>query len=96
MRRSLDLTSGLLMAESVATAMAAELGREEAKRVVDAACRRAVDSGRPLRDELIGDEAVGDVLGVGGVEGALEPLGYLGSAEAFVDRALDRYGADRT
>jgi 3-carboxy-cis,cis-muconate cycloisomerase len=96
MRRSLDLTSGMLMAESLTTAMAEQIGRDEAKRVVEAACRRAVDSGKPLRDEFVGDEVVSDVLGPDRVERALDPLGYLGSAEAFVDRALDRYGRGRT
>jgi 3-carboxy-cis,cis-muconate cycloisomerase len=95
MRRSLDMTGGMLMAESVATAMAGQVGRDEAKRIVEAACRRAVDSGRTLRDELVGDEVVTDVLGIDGVERALDPFGYLGSAEAFIDRALDRYGEDR-
>jgi 3-carboxy-cis,cis-muconate cycloisomerase len=96
MRRSLDLTGGLLMAESVTTAIAGQVGRDEAKRIVEAACRRAVDSGRPLRDELVADEVVSGMLGPDGVEQALDPLGYLGSAEAFVDRALERYGEDRT
>jgi 3-carboxy-cis,cis-muconate cycloisomerase len=96
MRQSLDLTGGLLMAESVTMAMAGQVGRDEAKRIVEAACRRAVDSGTPLRDELVGDEVVSEVLGAGGVERALDPLAYLGSAEAFVDRALERYGEDRT
>jgi 3-carboxy-cis,cis-muconate cycloisomerase len=94
MRRSLDLTGGLLMAESVTMAMAGQVGRDEAKRIVEAACRRAVDSGKPLREELVVDEVVSEVLGADGVERALDPLGYLGSAEAFVDRALDRYGED--
>jgi 3-carboxy-cis,cis-muconate cycloisomerase len=96
MRRSLELTGGLLMAESVTTAMAGQVGRDEAKRIVEAACRRAVDSGKPLRDELVGDDVVSEVLGADGVDQALDPGGYLGSAEAFVDRALDRYGEDRT
>jgi 3-carboxy-cis,cis-muconate cycloisomerase len=96
MRRNLDLTGGMLMAESVTMAIAGRIGRPEAKRVVAAACRRAVDAGRPLRDELLGDEVVSDLLGPDGIDRALDPLGYLGSAEAFVDRALARYGKDGT
>jgi 3-carboxy-cis,cis-muconate cycloisomerase len=96
MRRNLDLTGGLPMAESVAMAMAGRIGRERAKDVTDAACRRAVEAGRPLRDELLGDEVVSDVLGPDGIERALDPLLYLGSADAFVDRALARYAEDRT
>jgi 3-carboxy-cis,cis-muconate cycloisomerase len=62
----------------------------------DAACRRAVEAGRPLRDELLGDEVVRDLLGPDGIEQALDPLRYLGSADAFVDRALARYAGDGT
>ena len=65
--------------------------------IADATSDRAwLQARRPLRDELIADEVVCGVLGVEGVERALDPLGYLGSAEAFVYRALDRYGADGT
>jgi 3-carboxy-cis,cis-muconate cycloisomerase len=96
MRQSLEVTGGLLMAESVTTAIAGQVGRDEAKRIVEAACRRAVDSGTPLRDELVGDEVVSEVLGADGVDRALDPLGYLGSAEAFVERALARYAKDET
>jgi 3-carboxy-cis,cis-muconate cycloisomerase len=84
------------MAESVAMAMAGRIGRERAKDVTDAACRRAVESDRPLRDELLGDEVVRDLLGPDGIERALDPLRYLGSADAFVDRALARYAEDGT
>jgi 3-carboxy-cis,cis-muconate cycloisomerase len=62
----------------------------------DAACRRAVEAGRPLRDELLGDEVVRDLLCPDGIEQALDPLRYLGSADAFVDRALARYAGDGT
>jgi 3-carboxy-cis,cis-muconate cycloisomerase len=94
MRRNLDLTGGLLMAESVAMAMAGRIGRERAKDATEAACRRAVEAGRPLRDELLRDELVMDLLGADGIDEALDPLRYLGSADAFVDRALARYAED--
>jgi 3-carboxy-cis,cis-muconate cycloisomerase len=96
MRRNLDLTGGLLMAESVAMAMAGRIGRERAKDVTDAACRRAVEAGRPLGDELLEDEVVRDLLDPDRIERALDPLRYLGSADAFVDRALARYAEDGT
>jgi 3-carboxy-cis,cis-muconate cycloisomerase len=94
MRRNLDLTGGLVMAESVTMAMARQIGRGEAKRIVDAASRRAVDAGRQLRDELLEDGAVTELLGTEGIERAVDPLAYLGSADAFIDRALTRYRED--
>jgi 3-carboxy-cis,cis-muconate cycloisomerase len=96
MRRNLDLTGGLLMAESVTMAMAGQLARGEAKRIVDAASAQAADSGRPFRELLLEDETVNELLGVEGIDRALDPLAYLGSAGAFIDRALERYGKDGT
>jgi adenylosuccinate lyase len=56
---------------------------------VEAAATRAVEAGRPLRDELVDDEAV--ALSPEEIDRALDPERYLGSAEAFVDRALERW-----
>jgi 3-carboxy-cis,cis-muconate cycloisomerase len=95
MRRNLDLTGGLLMAESVTMAIAGQTGRGEAKRIVGAASGRAADSGRPFRDVLMEDETVSELLGPEGIDRALDPEAYLGSAEAFIDRALERYGEGR-
>jgi 3-carboxy-cis,cis-muconate cycloisomerase len=86
MRANLDLTGGLLLSEAVVTA----LGSGDAKAVVTAAARRAADSGRPLRIELIEDDAVS--LSEEEIDRALDPAAYLGSAEALVDRALEAHG----
>jgi 3-carboxy-cis,cis-muconate cycloisomerase len=89
MRANLELTGGLLMTEAVSTALADTIGHSEAKAVVGAAARRAADSGRPLRDVLIEDDAV--TLSEAEIDGALDPAAYLGSAGAFVDRALEAH-----
>jgi 3-carboxy-cis,cis-muconate cycloisomerase len=86
MRANLELTGGLLLAEAVSTLLSERLGRAEAKRVVGAACARAAEAGRPLRDELSDDPEI-DLSGEE-IDRALDPAGYLGSAEAFVERAL--------
>lgn len=92
MTRNLELTGGLLMAESVTMAIAGQTGRGEAKRIVDAASALAADSGRPFREVLMEDDRVSELLGPEGIDRALDPLAYLGSADAFIDRALERYG----
>jgi 3-carboxy-cis,cis-muconate cycloisomerase len=91
MRANLDATGGLIMAEAVAFVLAERIGLPEAQRLVGAACRRAVDSGRPLRDELADDPAVTGQLSPEEIDAALDPTSYVGSAAAFVDRALTRY-----
>jgi 3-carboxy-cis,cis-muconate cycloisomerase len=94
MAENLAITNGLLMAESVMMAMAGNMGRLRAKETVEAACRRAVDSGRGLGEVLQEDEAALDALGVDGIDEALDPSRYVGSAETFVDRALARYASE--
>jgi 3-carboxy-cis,cis-muconate cycloisomerase len=86
MRANLEATGGLALAESVSTLLAERLGRGEAKRVVGEAARRAAAAERPLRDELVDDRAI--ELSAEEIDRALDPAAYLGSAEAFVDRAL--------
>jgi 3-carboxy-cis,cis-muconate cycloisomerase len=92
MRENLGATGGVLMAESVATALAERVGQGRARELVDGAASRALDAGGSLRDELISDEAVSAELSEQEIDQALDPAGYLGSADSFIDRALSRYG----
>jgi len=85
MRANLDATNGLIMTERITFLLAERLGRFEAQELVAEACA----SGRPLRDALLADSRTG--LTPADLDTALDPTGYLGSAEAFVDRALDLY-----
>ncbi len=96
MRRNLDITGGLLLAEHVTTIAAEKLGRLEAHDLVKKASHRALDQGRPLREELLEDTKLGQVLSEGDIDVALDPERYLGSAEKFVDRALDLYHKEVT
>jgi len=94
MRANLDATGGLIMAEAVAFVLADRIRLPEAQRLVGAACRRAVESGRPLRDELAADPAVAAELSAAEIDAALDPTRYAGSAAAFVERALARFRGD--
>jgi 3-carboxy-cis,cis-muconate cycloisomerase len=85
MEQNLELTGGLIVTERVALA----LGGGDANDVVRDAVLRASKSGRTFADELQADERVD--LSEGELAAALDPRTYLGSAEAFVDRALALY-----
>jgi 3-carboxy-cis,cis-muconate cycloisomerase len=88
MRRNLEATGGLVMAEAVGTALLETgLGRDEAHALVGEAAGR----GGSFRDALLEEPRIAGALGEGGVDAALDPASYLGSAGAFVDRALDRW-----
>jgi 3-carboxy-cis,cis-muconate cycloisomerase len=91
MRENLDASGGVLMAESVVTALAGRIGQRRARELVDAASARSIDSGNHFRDELIADEGVGRALSREEIDRALDPAAYLGSTDAFIDRALSRY-----
>ena len=93
MRRNLDATGGLVLAERISFLLPARLGRGEAQEVVRGAADRAAASGTSFRDELLADPRTG--LDPSELEAALDPAGYLGSAGALVDRALALYEESR-
>lgn len=95
MRANLDATGGMLLAENVTTLVAEKLGRLRAHDLVQAACRRALEGDRHLREALREDEVLREVLSEGEVDAALDPAGYLGSTGAFVDRALKLYREEK-
>ena len=91
MRANLDLSGGLIMAESLTMALAPHLGRPEAQRLVRAACDRAIRSGEDLRQAALADTQVRSFLSPEEIDHALDPGRYLGSTHAFIDRALQVY-----
>lgn len=91
MLENLNATGGLLLAENVTTVVARHLGRLEAHDLVEEASHRALEGGKPLREELLSDPSLGEVLSEEEIDEALDPAGYLGSAGEFVDRALKLY-----
>jgi 3-carboxy-cis,cis-muconate cycloisomerase len=93
MRANLDLTGGLLMTESVVTALTPSMGRGAAQELVEDAAGRAVREGRAVRDVLLDLPEVASELGEQGVDAALAPEGYLGVAGELIDRALTAHGA---
>jgi 3-carboxy-cis,cis-muconate cycloisomerase len=88
MRANLDATGGLLMTESVVTALTPSLGRAAAQELVENAARKALDEGRPVRDLLAGMPEVSGSIGEHGLNEALAPESYLGAASDLIDRAL--------
>ena len=88
MRANLEITRGLVFAEAVQTALAPAMGRDAAHSLVAGACRRAVAEGRHLRDILESDANVAHHLDAQALGRLFDPHAYLGSARAFVARAL--------
>ena len=88
MLHNLNASGGFLMAESVMMGLAQYTGRQEAHKCVSAAVRRAVDTGRTLREELLADAAVMKHLTKTDVDRLLHPGHYLGCAAEMIDAVL--------
>jgi len=93
MRANLDLSGGLMMAEALTLALAAQLGRSEARRIVQAACDQARAAGRSLHQAAHADPRISAAMSFDTIDHALDPTAYLGSADALIDRALASYRA---
>lgn len=94
MRENLTATGGLILAENVTTVLTEALGRLEAHDLVKAACGRVARNGTELKEELISVPAISQAVSEAELDAALDPGNYLGSAVAFVERALDLYSKE--
>ncbi len=94
MRANLDAGSGLAMAEHVTTALSASLGRLAAHKLVEAAAASALATGRPFGEALARNAGVASHLNRAEIDRLLDPSGYLGSADLFVERALEAHATD--
>jgi 3-carboxy-cis,cis-muconate cycloisomerase len=88
MRANLELTDGLIMAESLATALGEQLGRARAQDLVGEASKRALAEGRSLADAAADSPEIQGALGAEGIAHALDPAAYLGSTDELIDRAI--------
>jgi 3-carboxy-cis,cis-muconate cycloisomerase len=88
MRANLDITRGLIMAESVTMALAERIGKREAHHLVEAAGKKAVADKKDLRDVLAQDPAVTTHLDAGKLAALFEPTAYQGVSQPLIDRLL--------
>ena len=91
MRANVDRTGGLVMAEAVAARLASVVGRLAAHDIVTRCADRAADDDVAFADVLLDDPDVTRHLAADEVKAALEPAGWLGSAGAMVDRAVEAH-----
>ncbi|MEU4199966.1 3-carboxy-cis,cis-muconate cycloisomerase [Streptomyces sp. NPDC026294] len=100
MRAHLAAAGGLVVAERLAAALGAHLGRDTAKRLLTEVSRRAADEGTGLAETL--DRALREdhpdaaaAFPAARLRELADPAAYTGSAGALVDRALRRSGTHR-
>jgi len=92
MRRNLDATGGLIVAEAVMMGLAPHLGREAAHHAVKHGCDRALAEGMSLADALMAEPEVTARLDRAAIDALTDPAAYLGSADAFISRVLEHAG----
>lgn len=88
MRRNLDLTGGLIVAEAVMMALAPHTGRGAAHDLVYDCCRAALEKRTPLIDQLRQSPGIISHFDEAGLQRLVDPANYLGTAGDMVDRML--------
>ena len=91
MKRNLDSTRGLIVAEAVMMGLAPALGRQTAHDEVYAACRDAAERRDALLDALLRRSVISSALPREQFAALCEPANYLGTAGVMVDRVLARH-----
>jgi len=89
MRRNLEATHGLIFAEAVTMALGSHISKSSARKLLDAASKKARESGKHLREVLAQERAVTEVLSPAELDRLFAPENYLGVAEKWVDRVID-------
>jgi len=96
MASNLAQGGGVVMSESVMMGLASHTGRQRAHELVARVAADAVNSGREFSAVLKTDPEISRHLSETDIDAALNPIGYLGSADALVDRAIAAYRSDFT
>jgi 3-carboxy-cis,cis-muconate cycloisomerase len=93
MGSNLEMSRGLVMAEALAMALAPSVGKHEAHQILAAASRRATEQDADLRSIAAKDSQILAHLSPDALDQIFDPLSYLGSSNAFVQRALESFRA---
>src|SRR5881398_1519938 len=86
MRRNLDLSGGLIMAEAVMLELGRTIGRQRAHDAVYDAAQATVNQTRPFRETLAEDPHVSTGLTASQVDALLDPARYTGLCRQFAER----------
>ncbi|HYY27538.1 MAG TPA: 3-carboxy-cis,cis-muconate cycloisomerase [Chthoniobacterales bacterium] len=94
MRQNIEVTRGLVFAESMVVALRKEIGKSEAEEVVKLACQRAREKDCHLHKVLSQDPTISRVLHQSTLEQIFRPENALGIANELIDRVLMRDADD--
>jgi adenylosuccinate lyase len=88
-KRNLELTGGLIMSERLMLGLVERgIGRQQAHEILRLAAGEAFTEKRPLREVLLKNPQVAQLLTPAQLDECLDPAGYIGTAVAQVDRVI--------
>jgi 3-carboxy-cis,cis-muconate cycloisomerase len=90
MRHNLDATSGLVMTEPIAFALADRIGLRPAQELVERACAEAVSGRKPFLEAWMSDPTCAALLDRSSIERLSDPSTHLGESAAVVGRVIER------
>ena len=90
MRRNLDLSGGLILAEALMLKLGEAIGRQAAHDVIYESAQAAFTEGRPFADLLAADPRVTAHLAPEAIAGMLDPLSYTGLCAAMAREGAAR------
>jgi adenylosuccinate lyase len=96
MRKNLDLSGGLILAEAVMLTLGATLGRQRAHDVVYDAAQAAFIENKVFGDLLSADPRVIECLDVAGIAKLMDPTEYCGLSSMLARDAVQRVRERRT
>jgi 3-carboxy-cis,cis-muconate cycloisomerase len=91
MRKNLELTGGMIVAEAVMMGLGPHLGRQRAHDLVYEICRAATASGRPLLDLLADNPEIAQHVDRATLAKLTDPANYLGVSGEMIDSVLATY-----
>jgi 3-carboxy-cis,cis-muconate cycloisomerase len=89
MRENLESTRGLIFAEGVTMRLAAHVGKQEARRVVEAACQQATENREHLREVLLATPAILRHLPAETIRQQFDATRYLGASSQMIDKVIE-------
>jgi 3-carboxy-cis,cis-muconate cycloisomerase len=88
MRANLEVTHGLVYAEAVSSALAQALGRAAAHKLVERACRQALEQNRHLLEIASEDAEITANFSAAQLQSLFDPRQHVRAAARLVDQAL--------
>ena len=88
MKKNIDKTNGLIVAEAVMMALAPHIGRQVAHDIVYDCCRQTIKNNIPFVDSLLADKNISKIFNENDLLEIVNPSNYLGTAPAMANKLL--------